>query len=840
MIKLKLLLLLCPLVCSGISVAGQSTKPELAVVREKEQSPAAVLVKVKDGTEDTSQIQMILKAARIYYNNVTPERHELDTVIMLAKKAYLMSRRQKYGEGVVESAFLLCKVQTKRKNPEAAKRYLNLVNGEGKVRLLLVIAEFYCFNFDSNTKEFKKSLPLINQAQGICKAINSFRWLAECQVLLGKFYFSSGDIKSGIHSFMIAINVYENNKRFAEAAATWSRLGGNIPESAATFDEIKKSHENAIKNYLLADNKEQMAYCLRDLAILNGNFQHLDSAEQQLLRVVSTLKSVKAPVKFTTYNSLADFYRYTGKYDRALYYALEARKAPDINNKKLVDSDWILAGIYERSGKKEQALHYYQDAHNFLEPIDYPGMYLTAYHISVLQADMDQDQAKKGLIFLNNFLKKHKPEDAVNKQRFACAYGDLFTKLGDYKKAEYHYRQMIALDRDAATELSKKIISDSDRLTGSASAFVIGKFYLGRKRFSEAKAFLQKSLIAPNYTDSEQFTTTYRLLFKADSALNNYPSAISNLQRYQVLNDSINSVTRARQLEELNVKYETDKKEKNIILLENKQNLQEATIQRSKTVRNFIIWGAAMLLLVLVNKQRSNTKLTRQREEINQKNLALETLLAEKDSFLKEKDWLLKEIHHRVKNNLQIIISLLSMQSEFLENNIALEAIEESQNRVNSIALIHQKLYRSDNPGSIFLPEYVSDLIENLADGFDTWNRNIVFKQHIEPFDMDLSQAVPLGLILNETITNAIKYAFQGKGGMIEVRIILSESNRITLSVEDNGCGLPEDFNIKSTNSLGMELIKGLSKQLRGEVELSGLTGVKVSVEFDLLKTFGH
>jgi len=837
--KLKLLLMLCPMVLLGISVHGQSIRPELAVVREKEKDPAAVMNKVKEGIEDTSQIQLILKAARIYYHNVTPERHELDTVVILAKKAYLMSRRQKYGEGVVESAFLLCKVQTKRNDPEAARKYLNLVNGEGKARLLLIIAEFYCFNFDSETKEFKKSLPLIIAAQQICRSINSFRWLAECQVLLGKFYFSSGDIKGGQAAFMFAISTYEKNKKFAEAAAIWSRLGNTIPESAATFGDIKLSHENAIKDYLLANNREQMAYCLRDLAVLNGNFQHLDSSEHQLLRVVSTLKSVKAPVKFTTYNYLADFYRFAGKYDRALFYALEARKATDVDQNKIINSDGVLATIYQRIGKKNLALRYYQHAHDYMESIANPGMFLTAYYIALLQADMGQAQAKKGLIFLNTFLKKHVPDDAVNRQRFAYAYGDIFNKLGDYNKAEFYYRQMIELDKHAEIELSKTIFSDANRLPGSGSAFVIGRFYLSRKRFKEAKAFLLKSLIAPDYADADQLASTYRFIFQADSALNNYRSAMSNLQRYHILNDSINSVARTKQLEELNIKYETGQKEENIKLLENKQKLQEVTIQRSKTVRNFIIWGAAMLLLVLVNKQRSNKKLTRQREEINNKNLALETLLSEKDSFLKEKDWLLKEIHHRVKNNLQIIISLLSTQSEFLENNIALEAIQESQNRVHSIALIHQKLYRSDNPGSISMPEYVSDLIENLADGFDASRRNIVFEQSIQRFNVDLSQAVPLGLILNETITNAIKYAFAKEGGRILVSIIANESNRIKLCVEDNGFGLPPDFDINSTSSLGMELIKGLSKQLKGDFKISGRAGVKISVEFDLLKTFG-
>jgi len=828
-------------------LSAQAIKPELSVVRELETKASATMQLIKHGKGDTAQVILMIKAAHILYNNPTDGLHELDTAFTLAKTAYTMSRELKFGKGIAEGAFMMSKVRTKQKNPDAAKRYLSLVNGEAKVRLLLVIAEYYTFNFDSDTKKFYMALPLISQARRTAIAVNSFRWLSECQVLLGKFYMKNAEVEKGKKAFMYVIDRYENSGEFGQAAKAWSRLGNNIPENKQNFPDIKASHENAIKDYLLASDKENMAYCLRDLAVLNSNYKQTDSAERQLLRVVSTLKSVNKPVKFETFNTIADFYRYAGKYDRALYYALEARKTPDFNEFKKIINDDVLADIYQSIGKKELSLHYLFEAYNYLEPISDRGMYITAFSIAVLQADMGKAQAAKALLFLNKFLKKHPLATTIRKQQFTYAYGEVYETLGDYAKAEAHYKQMLAMDKQAEEEIAKDIESFSLRLAGDNAAYVMGKFYANRGRFAEARPYLQRALIGAGYVDAQQNRNTYHLLFRVDSAMKNYLPAIKNLARYNMLNDSINSVVRANQFEDLNVKYETAQKEKNIKSLENKQRLQEVIIQRSDRIKKLTVGGAIMLLLIflitfiaLKNKQRSNKDLTRQRKEINEKNIALEILLSEKDSFLREKDWLLKEVHHRVKNNLQIIISLLDTQSVYLENNIALEAIQESQNRVHSIALIHQKLYRSDKPGSISLTEYVSDLIENLSEGFNTLSRDIIFEQHIDRMDIDLSQAVPLGLILNESITNAIKYAFKNHGGRILIDITAIDDQRVRLSVADNGIGLPEGFDIGTVNSLGMELMKGLSKQLKGQFHISSAHGVQVIVEFELLKTFAH
>ncbi len=176
------------------------------------------------------------------------------------------------------------------------------------------------------------------------------------------------------------------------------------------------------------------------------------------------------------------------------------------------------------------------------------------------------------------------------------------------------------------------------------------------------------------------------------------------------------------------------------------------------------------------------------------------------------------------------MISLLNTQSIYLENNEALEAIRESQHRMHSISLIHQKLYQSDNIALIKMDEYIYELIQYLQESFST-SKNIEMVIDIKPVSLDVAQAVPIGLILNEAITNAIKYAFGPKtAGQINVLLGEYGTETLALTISDNGRGLPSDFKIENCTSLGMCLIKGLSKQLHGEVKISSNNGLTVQL----------
>ncbi|AYL94502.1 sensor histidine kinase [Mucilaginibacter celer] len=239
-------------------------------------------------------------------------------------------------------------------------------------------------------------------------------------------------------------------------------------------------------------------------------------------------------------------------------------------------------------------------------------------------------------------------------------------------------------------------------------------------------------------------------------------------------------------------------------------------------------------------KRHSNFLLIEKQKEINEQNQSLQLLIADKDRLIDEKNWLLKEVHHRVKNNLQIVMSLLNTQSAFLKNNAALTAIRESQNRVQSIALIHQKLYASLSVAYIDIAVYINELINYLGDSYDVYDKGIRFEQTIEPVKMDVTQAIPVGLMLNEAITNAIKYAFAGAKGTIKIGLETLDDAHIILQISDNGIGLPADFDIKEASSLGMEMMKALSKQLDGDFKIESNNGVLITLVFGAEKKFGN
>jgi two-component sensor histidine kinase len=208
--------------------------------------------------------------------------------------------------------------------------------------------------------------------------------------------------------------------------------------------------------------------------------------------------------------------------------------------------------------------------------------------------------------------------------------------------------------------------------------------------------------------------------------------------------------------------------------------------------------------------------------------------------LLTEKEWLLREIHHRVKNNLQTTMSLLKMQSAYINNESALEAMRNSQRRMFAMSLIHQKLYQSDEMTHINIKDYIYELVYYLKDSYSSKikgsfsDRNkITYELNVATIDLDIVQAIPLGLIINEAVTNAIKYAFPNEmNGVITILLKQTHDDYFLLNISDNGVGLPADFDLNSTNSLGMNLMRGLCDQLQGEFSLERYFGTGLKFTF--------
>lgn len=189
---------------------------------------------------------------------------------------------------------------------------------------------------------------------------------------------------------------------------------------------------------------------------------------------------------------------------------------------------------------------------------------------------------------------------------------------------------------------------------------------------------------------------------------------------------------------------------------------------------------------------------------------------------LKEKELLLKEIYHRVKNNLQVIYSLLNLQSRNLTDAAALSVLKDSQSRVRAMALVHEKLYKSRDLTRIDLADYIKSLAYSLLDTYRSPDSTISLTLAIQPCQLDIETALPCGLMLTELISNALKYAFpDGGAGEITIALSLPTPDQACLVVQDNGVGLPADFNLQTVSSLGLNLVRNLARQIKGEIAIA-------------------
>ena len=203
-------------------------------------------------------------------------------------------------------------------------------------------------------------------------------------------------------------------------------------------------------------------------------------------------------------------------------------------------------------------------------------------------------------------------------------------------------------------------------------------------------------------------------------------------------------------------------------------------------------------------------------------------------SSLREKETMLKEIHHRVKNNLQVIASLLRLQSRYLKDDASRAMFEESQNRVHSISLVHEKLYRAGDLARIDFNDYLLALTQGLTESWRGSDRRVKLKVNAPGVQLPVDTAIPCGLIVTELVTNALKHAFPN-GAAGEIRVAAAcEAECLTLTVQDDGQGLPQNVDFRRSGSLGLELVNSLVRQLSAQMKITASPGATFQIEFQL------
>jgi len=250
------------------------------------------------------------------------------------------------------------------------------------------------------------------------------------------------------------------------------------------------------------------------------------------------------------------------------------------------------------------------------------------------------------------------------------------------------------------------------------------------------------------------------------------------------------------------------------------------------------IWLAVLMVLVLVGYLRQNrvakSKTAELRRELFERQMAEKELLASEQLLrqsLTEKESLLKEIHHRVKNNLQIVSSLLYLQEEYMQDAKGIEILRESQNRVKSMALIHEQLYGTADLAKIDFGRYIEGLAANLFDAYGIEPARVRLDVRAEDISLGVDMAVPCGLIINELVSNALKYAFPSqKSGMIEIAVATLHGGRLEIVVADDGIGLAVPDGDAEKRTLGLRLVDTLVTQLDGTVDIQTDHGTRFGI----------
>ena len=538
------------------------------------------------------------------------------------------------------------------------------------------------------------------------------------------------------------------------------------------------------------------------LAGLYSNAGALDTAllyVEAAARHYEELGDLKGLAK--AYQYFLYFYKRQGEYEKAAEYGFRSLETYEKANdgKGVITILGKLGSLFYSLEKWEDALSYTQRSYDSAKKENLPREIAYAAH---LLSDIYGETGENGkaMEYLSEALAIYRQlDDKVHIVVVLNARGMRFAETGRCREAIADYRE--------AMEIARSI---------EALAFLtniyhnLANCYYALEDYREALHYFEKSRASAR-RQGERWAEDKTLgrMALAYAGLGRYDSAFYYQTRSKEIGDSLLHVENTNQILELQTKYEAEKKEATIA--------QQQAMLRQQRIR---FWLAAGFLALAVLGGAALFRLTRILRKRNE-----------------EKEFLIKEIHHRVKNNLQVLSSLLHLQSRHISDGAALDAVREGQNRVEAMGLIHQKLYMGDNLAAVDMQDYLYNLGDTLLDAFGLDDGRIKVVYHLESLRLDVDTAIPLGLIINELVTNSLKYAFpDGRNGVLEISLWKNGSGKLCLKVADNGVGKNGAPELKNSTSFGASLVQILSKKLKGKPQVLDGEGYATLIEFENFK----
>ncbi len=461
---------------------------------------------------------------------------------------------------------------------------------------------------------------------------------------------------------------------------------------------------------------------------------------------------------------------------------------------------------------------------------------------------LNVDQLEKGKQQYLKALKQFEVlKDSTGLASVNANLGMVYTDLGEYEKAEYHlmkqkeynvvfptlremgfHHDFLGLLRqeqnrlDEAYEEHLKALKIRENLSSTynlcESKINMGEILIKLKRYDEAINQLKDVFSFEEHESLNQEQRAYDLLAEAYEKQGDYKSALGTFKAYKAMTDSIYSKESIEIIAEKDALYNQQKKDAEIALLSKEKEISETKLSRSRSIMVISLIGLGLLAIAALALLKLNKKIKSKNETITK--------------ALKDRELLLHETHHRVKNNLQMISSLLNLQSKYVKDDNVLEVLQNGRNRVQSMAILHKNLYVGEDLNMVNIQHYFEGLVDSILNSYNKTENDVDLKIDADKVTMDVESVIPLGLIVNELITNSLKHAFP-KDIKSKPEITLKMSERedfYTLRVSDNGVGIQNDIieNGKK-ESFGQRLIRSLSKKLKASISITNDNGTSVS-----------
>jgi two-component system, sensor histidine kinase PdtaS len=584
---------------------------------------------------------------------------------------------------------------------------------------------------------------------------------------------------------------------------------GRLYWRLGNFKDALTLHFEALDLYIQTGNKHREGFVLVEIGqdYLDGS--NYPAAKPYLLKAIKLSEETddRQVIKFA-YNILGYLYSKQGDITagtNAMYAYLKiAEKTGD--KSAIASAAQVLALNARNLGNGAEALKYYKlGLQAAIEGGDRVAQAYSHFSMGGFFTEAGNFSAAE-----DSYATSLKMANEVNDVRLLA---DVHFAMGDFNMAANKYAE--ALNHYLIAVAKFKSIANKQDI---ANVYVkMGMVYVYLKKYDLSKQSLKNALLINESSNSQMpLVDYYNGIELLDSATGNWKDAYLHHKNFIALRDSSFNKETLKKLVASQMQYESDKKEAVVKAEQEKKDLLvREEIKRQRNIRNAAFGVLAAVLVFSIVAYRQRNKLAREKKR--------------SDRLLQDKELLLREIHHRVKNNLEVVSSLLALQSAQIDDPNTKDAMLEGQNRVQSIGIVHQKLYQGTNLGAIEMKDYFINLSESILDSFGA-DKRVTIECAMENLDVDIDTAVPLGLIVNELLTNTLKYAFpDGQQGKVKIKLLKQKDGVLQLEVSDNGVG---KSGITHGTGFGSQLVSLLTQQLSGTMREEMDNGTKIYFEF--------